>query len=520
MALSGSWAQAPRPLGPPAERFAHGPEVGVYYQIFVRSFFDSDGDGIGDLEGIRQRLPYLSELGVQGIWLTPIHPASSYHGYDVLDYWRLDPALGTLSDLHRLLDDAHARGMRVLMDLVVNHTSSQHPDFLRALAGNPEARARYRFASAPAATIGTLGGPAWHRASDGSYYYGVFTGGMPDLDHENPHVFEEMVAIARYWLDQGFDGFRIDAIQHVVEGRDGAIANAPENFAWVQRFGAAVRERHPGAFLLGETWTNTPTIASYHRDGALDMSVDYPLFLALTNALQGRNASDVRLQLRNTADLLPAGAWIATFTSNHDQLRPATVLSPLRRNPLREALLGRLLLALPGIPFIYYGEEIGMPNGPGLDDRQKRTPMRWEATPAGGFSPTTPWFPPATTDPAVSVAAQRTDPDSTWNAYRAAIALRNAEPALARGDVEVLGTTGGLLALWRRVPDAGAAEVLVLANLAAGAVTVAFEALGIDTPLEALTPDTGPAGTLQTSLTLPGNTLYLLTRARNAEGAR
>jgi len=511
MALSSAWAQAPRPLAAPAERFAHGPEEGVYYQIFVRSFFDSDDDGIGDLEGIRQQLPYLSELGVRGLWLTPIHPASSYHGYDVLDYWRIDPALGSLADLHNLLDDAHARGIRVLMDLVVNHTSSQHPDFLRALAGNPQARARYRFADEPAGTIGTLGSPAWHRASDGSFYYGVFTGGMPDLDHQNPLVFQEMVAIARYWLDQGFDGFRVDAIQHVVEGVDGAIANAPENFEWVQRFGAAVRADHPGAFLLGETWTNTPTIASYHRDAALDMSVDYPLFLALTNAIQGRNASDLRLQLSNNTNLLPEGAWVGTFVSNHDQLRPATVLSPLRRNPTREALLGRLLLALPGTPFLYYGEELGMPNGPGLDDRQKRTPMRWSASDDGGFSRVEAWFPPSTRDPAVSVEAQRGDPNSTLHAYREAIALRTAHPALAHGRVEVLPTRGGLLALWRRAPDSGGVDVLLLANLAAGELDVNLAELSVSGALVALAPGSGPAGVVAGRLTLPSNSLTLLT---------
>jgi glycosidase len=362
-------------------------------------------------------------------------------------------------------------------------------------------------------TIGTLGAPAWHRASDGSYYYGVFTGGMPDLDHGNPLVFQEMVAIARYWLDQGFDGLRIDAIQHVVEGADGAIANAPENFDWVQRFGAAVRAEHPGAFLLGETWTNTPTIASYHRDADLDMSVDYPLFSALTNAIQGRNASNLRLQLTNNANLLPAGAWIASFVSNHDQLRPATVLSPLRRNPAREALLGRLLLALPGIPFLYYGEEIGMPNGPGLDDRQKRTPMRWSASESGGFSRVEPWFPPSTLDPAVSVEAQRADPDSTFHAYREAIALRAAHPALAHGPAEVLPTRGGLLALWRRAPDPGGADVLLLANLAASNLTVDLAALGVDGRLIALSDRSGPAGEIEGTLVLPGNSLTLLTPA-------
>jgi glycosidase len=187
------------------------------------------------------------------------------------------------------------------------------------------------------------------------------------------------------------------------------------------------------------------------------------------------------------------------------------VLSPLRRNPAREALLGRLLLALPGVPFLYYGEEIGMPNGPGLDDRQKRTPMRWTASEDGGFSRVTPWFPVSTQDPAVSVEAQRSDPTSTWSAYRDAIALRAEHPALARGSTEVLPTRGGLLALWRHSPEPGAAEVLVLANFAAGSLTVELESLGISTPLVALAQGSGPEGIIDFQVVLPGNELYLLT---------
>lgn len=508
-------APRPRPLPAPAERPLPAPNEAIYYQIFVRSFADSDGDGIGDFEGIRQRLPYLAELGVGGLWLTPIHPSPSYHGYDVVDYWRVDPQFGTLSDLHRLIDDAHALGMRMVLDFVVNHSSSQHPDFQRALAGNPAARERYVFSRDPNPTVGTLGAPAWHRVPGGTeFYYGVFTGSMPDLNHRNPEVVAEMLEVAHYWIDQGFDGLRVDAIQHIVEGADGAIANAPENFEWVREFGAALRQGRPGAFMLGETWTNTPTIASYHLQGELDMSMDYPLFLALIASIQGRNAADLRAHLRSSAALIPEGAWVSTFTSNHDQLRPATVLSPLRRNPARERLLAQLLFALPGIPFLYYGQEIGMPNGPGDDDREKRTPMRWSATADGGFSTATPWHPPSTLDPEVSVEAQRLDPDSTLNAYRQAIVLRRSTPALAHGRVELLETRGGLLGLWRRADTPGELDVLVLANLAAAAATLDLAALGVAEELQALAPGSGPAGPIAGTLEIPGTTLLLLTPVR------
>jgi alpha-amylase len=497
----------------PAERWATDPGDGVYYQVFVRSFQDADGDGIGDLRGVTARLPYLAGLGVRGLWLTPIHPSPTYHGYDVTDYRAVHPDFGTLADFQTFVAAAHRHGMRVVLDLVVNHTSDRHPWFVAARAGDPVYRAYYRFERDPAPLIGTLGGGAWHDAGDGTRYLGLFTAEMPDLDHRNPAVFEAMLDVAAFWLDLGVDGFRIDAIQHVIEGTDGAIANAPENLAWVTAFGERLRARHPGAFLVGETWTSTPTIVAYHRAG-LDMSFDYPLWRVLLSALQNRSAIDLRAQLELNEAAYPEGARRATFVSNHDQLRPASQLSFMRRDPAREALLGGLLLALPGTPFLYYGEEIGLPNGPGDDDRQKRTPMRWTATADGGFTTGTPWFPPSTTDPAVSVEAQRGQPGSVLEAYRHAIALRAAHPALARGDARpVAGLPATLLGLWRTLE--GAEPVLVLANLANRETTVAASDLALPAgttlrPIDGRSFDGDGDGTW----VLPAHALRLLTPAR------
>lgn len=487
-------AQAPLPASalvygaaaaPPAERWTTDPGEGVYYEVFVRSFQDSDGDGIGDFRGLTARLPYLADLGVTGLWLMPIHPSPSYHGYDVADFRAIHPDYGTLADFRAFVAAAHRHGMRVVLDLVANHTSDRHPWFQAALAGDPTYRSWYRFEADPPPLQGTLGGPAWHDAGDGSRYLGLFVREMPDLDHRNPDVVAALLDVAAFWLDLGVDGFRVDAIQHVVEGADGAIANAPENVAWVRDFGARLRERHPGAFLVGETWTATPTIAAYHRDADLDMSFDYPLWRALTSAVASRSAIDLRAQLRLNADAYPEGARRGTFVSNHDQPRPASVLAPLRPDPRRAALLGRLLLALPGTPFLYYGEELGMPNGPGEDDRQKRTPMRWTADADGGFSAGAAWIAPSTVDPAVSVAAQRGDPGSVLEAYREAIAARAAWPALARGDARVVdGLPSALLGVWRTAP--GATPVLVLANLGARDLEVARA----DVPLDGVAPDT------------------------------
>jgi alpha-amylase len=508
----GALVRGAAPL-PPAARWASDPGDGVYYQVFVRSFQDSDGDGIGDLRGLTARLPYLAGLGVTGLWLTPIHPSPTYHGYDVSDFRAIHPELGTLADFLAFVAAAHRHGMRVVLDLVVNHTSDRHPWFVAARAGDPDYRGWYRFEQAPAPLTGTLGGSAWHDAGDGTAYLGLFTAQMPDLDHRNPAVVAAMLDVAAFWLDLGVDGFRIDAIQHVVEGADGAIANAPENFAWVAEFGARLRARHPGAFLVGETWTATPTIAAYHRDAGLDMSFDYPLWRVVLGAVQGRNAVDLRAQLALNADAYPAGARRGIFVSNHDQLRPASQLSFVRRDAAREALLGRLLLALPGTPFLYYGEEIGMPNGPGEDDRLKRAPMRWSATEEGGFTSGTPWFPPTTVDPAISVEAQRGDSASVLEAYRSAIAARAAHPALARGDARVVpGLPGALFGLWRTLE--GAAPVLVVANLSNREQSVAVADLALPGLSASRLRAVDAGGDAEGVVVLPPQTLRLWTPAR------
>ncbi len=462
---------------PPAERWASDPGDGVYYEVFVRSFRDTNGDGQGDFRGLTRSLAYLESLGVTGLWLMPIHPSPTYHGYDVTDYRAINPDYGTMADFLAFVDAAHARGMRVLLDLVVNHSSSDHPWFRAALAGDETYREYYVWSDERLDWRGTGGGPAWHAAGDGTYYLGLFEGGMPDLNHRNPAVTEAMLDVAAFWLDLGVDGFRIDAIQHVVESEDGVIANASENYAWVADFNARLRARHPGAFIVGETWTSTPAIAAYHRDALLDMSFNYPLWRALLSAVANRSAIDLRSQLELDETAYPEGARRGTFLSNHDQIRPATSLSPLRRDESRLALAARLLLTLPGTPFLYYGEEIGLPNGPSADDRDKRTPMRWTADERGGFGPGDPWREPSTQQPRVSVAAQRHDPDSLLQTYARMIALRASTPALAAGSTSVVpGLPASLLAFWREHEDGA---VVVVANLGAAAAEVELEALGM-----------------------------------------
>lgn len=468
-----------RTVQAPDGTFAAPPEEGVWYEIFVRSFQDSDGDGIGDLAGVTRRLDYLAELGIDGIWLTPIHPAASYHGYDVLDYFAIAPEYGTVAELRTLVYEAHARGIRVILDFVPNHTAREHPWFQAALSGDPAARSRYVWRDDDPGWVG-LGGSAWHPAGD-EYYLGLFHAGMPDLNYESAWVREEMRRILSFWLELGIDGFRVDAVQHIVEGEDGTIAGTAATLAWLRELQAWLRATAAHAFLLGETYAlSAHVVAAYHRDGDLDMSLDYPGWSALLAALSQRSAGPLELALEQDDRLYPAGAARARFSANHDQIRPATTLGLLRRDEARLGLIAELLTTLPGTPLLYYGQEIGLPNGPGQRDEQKRTPLTWDAGPGRGFSEGRPWIAFSTEDDGITVAAQREDPDSLWSRYRQAIALRHASPALTRGSTTVLAPEAhSLLAFTRQVEGE---RLLVVANFATRPATLRL----VERPAEAV----------------------------------
>lgn len=457
----------------------------VFYEVFVRSFADSDGDGVGDLAGLTARLDHLNDgdpaggpdLGVDALWLMPIFESPSYHGYDVVDYERIDPDYGTEEDFDRFLDEAHRRGMKVIVDLVVNHSSVDHPWFERACC-SPRSPYRSWYVWRPEDpgwtqpwAEGSSGHPTWHRRGD-EYYYGIFWSGMPDLDWRSPAVREEMKRIATYWLDRGVDGFRLDATRHLVANGPGELQNdQPETHRYLKELAAHVRQRFPEALLVGENWTDTETIATYYgstervRGGdELPMSFDFPLAEAILQAVATGEADPVEATLREIAELYPPGVVDAPFLTNHDQVRVATRLAG---DPDRLRLAASILLTLPGAPFLYYGEEIGLPNGPGAGDEPKRTPMPWSGEePGRGFTTAEqPWFPFAPAGPEVSVAAQAADPASLLAHYRNLIRLRHASQGLGRGELELLEARDpALLAFLRRTPGE---TVLVVHNLGA-----------------------------------------------------
>jgi len=428
----------------------------VFYEIFVRSFADSNGDGIGDLRGLTDKLDTLNDgdpktgadLGVDALWLMPVFASPSYHGYDVTDYRAIEPDYGTLEDFDRLLAEAHRRGIRVIVDLVLNHASAQHPWFQDALSG-PTATHRDWFvwrADDPGWTQPWGGANrTWHPTANGSYYYGIFWGGMPDLNYAEPAVRSEMAGVARFWLARGVDGFRLDATRHLFADGPGEQQNdRPATHAYLKEFARVVREAKPDAILVGENWTSTENIAPYF--GELPMNFNFPLAEAIVRAARDGDPAPVIEALGAMRVHYPSSVLDAPFLANHDQVRLAT---QLRGDLAKLKLAASILLTLPGAPFLYYGEEVGLENAPQPGDPSKRTPMPWhDRDGGGGFTAATakPWRDFAPGRDKANVAAQAGDPQSLLSHYRKLIETRHRLRPLRDGHLTPLEAPPPLLA--------------------------------------------------------------------------
>jgi glycosidase len=444
------------------------PRSGVWYEIFVRAWYDTDGDGIGDLNGVTRKLDYLKSLGVDGIWLMPINPSPSYHGYDVTDYRAINPQYGTLADFHRLLEAAHARGIRVIMDLVVNHTSDRHPWFLAARDPADPHHAWYGWAG-PGTNLdakSATGGQAWH-ALGRQHYLGIFTGEMPDLDFDTPAVRKEVTDIGRYWLAQGVDGFRLDAARHVYEDFAATVddpALLRKDLAWWSAFHDALKATRPDVYLVGEVTRDEPRqLAPWY--GPLDAVFDFPLATQLIESARSERNGKLGNLLTRIAAAIPAGQD-APFLSNHDQER---VMSQLEGDPRHMRTAAAMLLTLPGRPFIYYGEELGMRGR--KPDPDLREPMRWHRDPAGPGESR--WKRFSAGDGAdVSVDAEQDDAHSLLAWYRMLIGWRRELPVLREGALDVPPVANPHLAAWA-LSDAGG-KVLVVHNLSRKPQTLAL----------------------------------------------
>lgn len=395
----------------------------VYYEIFVASYCDSDGDGTGDLKGVAAHLDDLAALGITGIWLMPINASPSYHKYDVADYYQVDPAYGTLEDLEQLANDCREKGIALILDLVLNHTATSHEWFQKALEGDEVYQGYYHFSKE---NTGGL-----HQAPNGLYYEGDFGGHMPDLNLQNPAVFNALVDIASFYLDRGITGFRLDAVKHYT--KDDAAANN----AFLQAFFAALRATHPKVYMVGEVWADDATILRYYASG-MDSIFNYPFSQndgSIVKSIQRADgwglAQKVEAWQRDIKANNPH-AIDAPFLSNHDNARSAGFL--LRKLPLQRLAAASYLL-LPGNPFIYYGEELGM-TGSGRDEN-KRQPYVWSTQHTQGMT-----NPPPNCEQSQSLAEgyyeQLNNPNALLQTYQALLSARKAYPQIADGVVRAV----------------------------------------------------------------------------------
>lgn len=464
----------------------------ICYEVFVRSFQDSDGDGIGDINGLISRLDYLNDgapgsgddLGVGCIWMMPVMQSPSYHGYDVTDYRTIEEDYGTNADFLRLMEEAHARGIRVIVDFPLNHLSVEHEWFVDA-ASDPASPYRdwFIFADEDPGYAGPWGQKVWHENPYGDgYYYGIFDASMPDLNFRNDEVNAEFRDITDFWLtDMGVDGFRMDAIKHVIE--EGRIQeNTPATIAWLRDFAAFVRSVKPESFTIGEVMgTGTDSLQAYYPD-TLDAFFHFEMAGTLRNAANTGSPRRIGPIVSGADNRLPDQRW-GTFLTNHDEPRVASVL---KQDPDKLRVAAILLLTLPGTPFIYYGEEVGLPGE--KPDPNIRTPMQWSGEEGGGFTTGTPYTAMQPGWETLNVAEQNGDPGSLLTTYRSWGQLRESSAALQQGTFVPLETDNPQVFAFLRVHDNE--TMLVVINLGSA-----------QSDPVVLTPPQGTGGMLTDTLT-------------------
>jgi maltose alpha-D-glucosyltransferase / alpha-amylase len=478
----------------------------VFYEMYIRAFQDSSGDGNGDFRGAIQRLDYIRSLGVDCIWILPMYPSPLHDdGYDVADYYDIHPDYGTLEDFKAFLDAAHERGLRVVTDLVLNHTSDEHPWF-QAARRDPESPYHDYYVWSetgteyPDARIIFLDYEESNWTYDelaGKYYWHRFYSSQPDLNFDNPAVHEEMFNIIRFWLDMGIDGFRADAVPYLYEREGTNCENLPETHAYLKRLRALVDAYAPGTLLLSEANQWPEEVRDYLGDGdEMHMNFHFPLMPRIFMALAKGDRSSIEWILSRTPDIPEICQW-GSFLRNHDELTLEMVtpeerhfmwdfyapdprmrlnlgirrrLAPLLENdPARIKCANSILLTLVGSPVLYYGDEIGMGDNIWLDDRNGvRTPMQWNDRPSAGFSTAEETYLPVIADgpysyEKVNVAAANEDPDSYLWATRFLLQARRQSPALQQGEMSWFEVDSkAILAYWRVLDEH---RVLCLFNL-------------------------------------------------------
>jgi alpha-glucosidase len=475
-------------------------EQGVIYQIYPRSFQDSDGNGIGDLPGIEQRLDYLVELGIDAIWISPFYPSPmADFGYDVADYLDIDPRFGTLSDFDRLLAKAHARRIKVILDFVPNHSSDRHPWFVESRSSRKSPKRDWYIWRDPAPGggppnnwISDFGGSAWEwDESSGQYYYHAFLKEQPDLNWRNPAVQRAMGDVLRFWFERGVDGFRIDVLWHLIKAAD--FPDNPPNPAYHESMGEmhkvlqvhstdqpevhdiaaqmrCIADSYGSRVLIGEIYLPLERLMHYY--GRETAGVHLPFNFQLIDAPW--HARGLAAMIAEYEAALPPRAWPNWVLGNHDRPRIAA-----RIGEAQARVAAMLLLTLRGTPTLYYGDELGIGSveipqeqvqdprelrepGLGLGRDPARTPMPWDSTPNAGFTTGTPWLPLNADWPERNVEQLTRAPQSLLALNRRLLALRRAHRALSVGEIALLDAEGNVLAYERHFGDD---RLLVALNL-------------------------------------------------------
>ena len=472
----------------------------VFYEVYIRAYHDSNADGHGDLAGLTEKLDYLKELGVDCLWLLPIYPSPlKDDGYDIADYYGVHSTYGSVDDFKTLVDEAHARGLRIIADLVLNHTSDQHPWFQAARQDKDSPyRDYYVWSDSDQKYTGTRiiftdtepSNWSWDEAA-GQYFWHRFFATQPDLNFDNPAVREEMKKVAKFWLDMGIDGFRADAVPYLIEREGTGNENLPETHEYLKELRAFIDQHYPGRVLLCEANMWPEDVRPYFGDPSIpgqaefQMGFHFPIMPRIFMALKKGDVSAM-VEIINRTPPIPAECQWCTFLRNHDELTLEMVteeerqwmwqhyapeprmklnlgirrrLAPLLDNNRRKIeLANSILFTLTGSPIIYYGDEIGMGDNIWLDDRNGvRTPMQWNPDPSAGFSDAAPegfYAPVIDSTPygpdSVNVADQQADPKSLLNTIQKMIAIRKQYKAFGWGDFKWIDTGTAAVAAYRR----------------------------------------------------------------------
>lgn len=425
----------------------------TFYEIFVRSFNDSDGDGIGDINGITEKLDYLEELGINGVWLMPINKATSYHGYDVEDYYAIEEDYGTMEDLERFIEEAHKRDIKVIMDLVLNHTSVENPWFKSAKEGNESEYRDYYLWSKDMndkIKVSPMNTRAWVQNGDkDELYYAIFWGGMPDLNFDNPKVVEEAKNIAKFYLDKGIDGFRLDAAKWLFNEKE-------KNLQFWSYFNEYTKSVNSDSILVGEVWDNAPSI--YEYTNSLDSFFEFSMGKYIMDRITGKSIANFVDDYNNIEEIYKdenEDFIMSTFLTNHDQVRIMTVFN----DDFKMKMAATMNLTLPGTPYIYYGEETGTIGR--KPDEKLREPFVWSAK---DESLNASYREVSSDKDKVAVDVQEEDKESILNFYKKLLNCKNNYKSLRYGTASSIKSDNNNLLVMVREFEGETSYVIVNAS--------------------------------------------------------